>query len=72
MNTLTTQSFVDATAGGEFFLVRYRGFTNGGSDKVPADAGGIVPVPEASSMVLASVGMLGLVGLGRRNRRRKA
>jgi MYXO-CTERM domain-containing protein len=70
MNTLTTQSFIDATSGGEFLLVRYRGFENGGSDKVPGELGGITPVPEASSMGLAGVGLIGLAAFARRARRR--
>ena len=46
VETLTERSFIDeVNADGEFFVVRFRGFENGGSDKVPGDPGEGVPVP---------------------------
>lgn len=78
LNTLTDLSFVNTLSSGsgagqgyQFFAVRFRGFPNGGSDKVP---GLLVTsaVPEPSSMAL--VGIAGIIGLGvgrarkRRNR----
>ncbi|MEK6703354.1 MAG: PEP-CTERM sorting domain-containing protein [Planctomycetota bacterium] len=54
---LTAASFIDGD--GVNFAVRFRGFANGGSDKV---AGHLVPAP-------GSLALLGLAGLGLRRRR---
>ncbi len=68
LNTLNANSFVDAltTGGGggqQFFLARFRGFDNGGSDKEPAlDSPSIVPI--SPSVLLMGSGLLGLIGLG--------
>ena len=43
-------------------VARFRGLTDGGSDKVPA-----VPEPETWAMMLAGVGVLGLISRRRRN-----
>jgi hypothetical protein len=59
-----TGSDADAIGAGDFvsdgFLVRFRGFEDDGSDKVP---GRIVPTPAA---VIAGLALLGLVGIQRR------
>jgi hypothetical protein len=57
LNTLTTESFMNAlsTGGGggaEWLLVRFRGFEDGDSDKVPAR-----PVPEPTTLVLLGSGL---------------
>ena len=44
------------------FIVRFRGFEDGGSDKVPA----AIPLPTTAAM--AGAGFLGLAGFGRRSR----
>lgn len=49
-----------------FFIVRFRGFADGGSDKVPAAS----PVPEPSTLALGGIG-LGIGGLGYVRRRRQ-
>lgn len=56
--TLTASSFL--IGGDDAFVVRFRGFANGGSDKVP---GTIVPAP-------GSAALLGLAGLTCARRRR--
>jgi hypothetical protein len=60
LGTLTNASFVNAlsTGGGggaEWLLVRFRGFENGGSDKVPGVPGRSVPEP--ASIVLLGSGL---------------
>jgi hypothetical protein len=79
LDTLTDASFGDAfsTGGGEgsaFFLARFRGFLNGGSDKVTGKTGTITPnvTPEPSTALLGAVGAGCLAGfrwLRRRPRR---
>ena len=62
LNTLTQQSFfIETPSGGPFFVARFRGLTGGGSDKVPA-----VSIPEPSTLTLAGLGGLGVIGLVRR------
>lgn len=56
---LSAIDFVDGTAAPIDFVVRFRGFDNGGSDKVP----GITPAP-------ATAGLLGVAGLVATRRRR--
>ena len=71
LDTLNANSFVQAlsTGGGggqQFFLARFRGFDNGGSDKEPAK---VAPVPIPPSALLLGSGLLGLIGLGWRRKR---
>jgi PEP-CTERM motif len=51
------------SAGSEGFVVRFRGFENGGSDRVPAQA------PEPATLLLLGSGLVGLVGLKRRSKK---
>ena len=71
LNTLTDQSFVNALSVGastgqapQFFVARFRGLIDGGSDKVPAMA---VPEPGTSAMLLA--GLVAMIGIGVRRTR---
>jgi hypothetical protein len=54
-------------AGRPVFVARFRGFENGGSDKVPDHHN-----PEPSALVLAGLGLAGLLGQQWRQRRRAA
>jgi hypothetical protein len=45
-----------------WFVVRFRGFDNGGSDKVPLSN----PVPEPTTMLLLGIGLSGLAYFGRK------
>jgi hypothetical protein len=68
LNTLTTQSFLDTvSSGGEFFVVRFRGFNDGGSDKVPGVPGEVIPEPSTYAALFGA--LAGVVAL---HRRRKA
>ncbi|AGA25977.1 hypothetical protein [Singulisphaera acidiphila] len=65
LSTLSPADFASALSGGtgigqgpEFFVARFRGFNNNGSDKVP---GTLSTVPEPSSLV--SCGIAGVIGL---------
>jgi hypothetical protein len=59
MDQLNTSSFMQARSNeGEFFVTRFRGFKDGGSDKVPGNA---VAVPEPSVFILLFSGLAGLV-----------
>lgn len=72
LNNLTEASFDNTLSSGtgngmgdQFFVARFRGFDNGGSDKVPGMTPGSA-VPEPSSMVL--MGIAGMIGLVARKR----
>jgi hypothetical protein len=47
-----------------WFVARFRGFNDGGSDKVPNDPN--TPVPEPATMLLLSIGLTGLGFFGRK------
>lgn len=75
LNTLTDESFVDAVSvppgageGVQFFVVRFRGFEDQGSDKVPGTPG--EPIPEPGTLLLIGSGLVGL-GAGTYRRRKK-
>jgi len=65
LDTLTTQSFVNTldTSNTGFLYVRFRGFDNGGSDKVLAS---VVPVPEPRLISLMLVLCAGVCFIARR------
>jgi hypothetical protein len=76
LGSLTTQDFIDAYSklknedgekDAQFFVARFRGFKNGGSDKVPAT---VEVVPETGSLIvwscLAAAGIPGMVWYRRR------
>jgi hypothetical protein len=66
LDNLTEQSFLAALSvppgdgqGDEGFVARFRGFEDGGSDKVPAGGGGQPVVPEPATMLLFGAGAVG-------------
>jgi len=67
LSGLTTQDFINeltSSPSGQnyWFAARFRGFTNEGSDKVPADENPPI-IPEPTTILLLGSGLLGLFGL---------
>jgi hypothetical protein len=59
LDQLNTGSFIQTKSSeGEFFVARFKGFNDGGSDKVP---GGATSVPEPDIFILLLSGFAGLV-----------
>jgi PEP-CTERM motif len=84
LDSLNTASFFAARSSPEsqdldpvYFVARFRGFNNGGSDKVPGQAsggggggtGGIESAPEPGTMTLAAIGIASALGYGWSRRR---
>lgn len=63
------QDFLDESSIGNamdksqtFFIDRFRGFNDGGSNKIPATS----PIPEPTTLLILSIGIAGLAGVGAR------
>lgn len=77
LNTLTAHSFAEelsvgpgSGAGGVPFVARFRGFNNGGSDKVPDSV--VSQSPEPGTLALAGVALFSVAGCEWLRRRRRA
>ena len=67
LSGLTTQDFINeltSSPSGQsyWFAARFRGFIDGGSDKVPADGENPPVIPEPTTILLLGSGLLGLFG----------
>ncbi len=64
LSTLSELSFFDLDASGQYrFAARFRGFADGGSDKVPGD---FTPVPIPMPLAVGAAGLFMVVALRRR------
>lgn len=69
LSSLTTQDFINELSSSSdsgqnyWFAARFRGFEDGGSDKVPADDDNPPIIPEPTTILLLGSGLLGLFGL---------
>jgi hypothetical protein len=73
LSAWSTQDFLEELSAGNatdksptFFIARFRGFNDGGSNKTPAS-----PAPEPATIVLLGIGLAGLAGTAIRRRLKK-
>jgi PEP-CTERM motif len=59
----------DFASNNNFAAVRFRGFADGGSDKVTGGGGGGAQVPEPATIFLLGSGLLGLFGFRKKIRK---
>jgi hypothetical protein len=62
LNLSNDDFFASGSSDEEWLVARFKGFNDGGSDKVP----GTAPVPEPATMILLGAGLIGLAGASRK------